>query len=211
MMSHQAGQDRTQPASSVQWRAPWAQQPASPPRQPPIWPPLPLPSLGPFTPNQVVSLGWWQHAGEVSGTVPMCSNACAAPQVQARAPLPAAELWSLSRRAAALPEIVAHAAWCPSPLQAALLVAYTFMVSVSWGAWTIGKQVEGLKLEIHEMSRDVGARQQSDLSAQLDQLSAQIRRRGALLDQRGALLNQRGAQLDQLSTQMQQQRCSSTS
>ena len=99
---------------------------------------------------------------------------------------------------------VAHAAWCPSSLQAALLVAYTFMVSVSWGAWTIGKQVEGLKLEVHEMSRDVGARQQSDLSAQLDQLSAQIQQLGALLDQRGALLDQRGAQLVQLRDQMQQ-------
>ena len=98
MMSHRAGQDRTQPASSVHWRAPSAQQPAS------------------------------------------------------------------------------------------------FMVSVSWGAWTIGKQVEGLKLEIYEMSRDVGARldQQTDLmlSAQLDQLSGQMR--------------QQGVQLDQLSAQVQQ-------
>ena len=81
------------------------------------------------------------------------------------------------------------------------------MVSVSWGAWTIGKQVEGLKLEIHEMSRDVGARQQSDrmLSAQLDQLSAQMRQQGAQLDRLSAQMQQQSAQLDQLSGQMRQQ------
>ena len=102
---------------------------------------------------------------------------------------------------------VAHAAWCPSSLQAALFVAYTFMVSVSWGAWTIGKQVEGLKLEVHEMSLDVVARQQSDrmLSAQLDQLSAQMRQQGAQLDRLSAQMQQQSAQLDQLSGQMRQQ------
>ena len=75
-------------------------------------------------------------------------------------------------------------------------MAYTFMVSVSWGAWTIGKQFEGLKLEIHEMSRDVEARQ--------DQQSALMRQRSAQLDQLNAQMRQRGAQLDQLSVQMQQ-------
>ena len=191
MMSHQAGQDRTQPASYVQWRAPSVQQPASPPRQPPS--PPPLPPLGPFTPNQVVSLGLWQHAGKVLGTFWMCSYACAASQLHSCAPLPAAELCSHSGRAAAPLSSVTHAAWCPASLQAALFVAYTFMVSVSWGAWAIGKQVEGLKLEVHEMSRDMGACQQSDLSAQLDQLSAQIQ----LLDQRGVLLVQLRDQMQQ--------------
>ena len=33
-------------------------------------------------------------------------------------------------------------------LQATLFLVYTFMVSVGWGAWTIGREVDGLSMEI---------------------------------------------------------------
>lgn len=55
------------------------------------------------------------------------------------------------------------------PLQASLFAVYTIMVSISLGAWTICREVDGLRAEISEMSRDVGGRL-DQLSAQLDQL-----------------------------------------
>ena len=65
-----------------------------------------------------------------------------------------------------------------------LFVVYTIMVSVSWGSWTICREVDGLKAEISEMSRDVGAR--------LDEQSALMQQQSVQLDQLLLLAQQRG-------------------
>lgn len=78
-----------------------------------------------------------------------------------------------------------------------LFVVYTIMVSVSWGAWTIGREVDGLRAKTAEMSRDIQAKL-DEQSALMQQQSVQLDQQSAQMQELSSLMQRQSAQLDQL-------------
>ena len=98
-------------------------------------------------------------------------------------------------------------------LQATLFLVYTFMVSVGWGAWTIGREVDGLSMEIamelNGLSMEI-AMELNGLSMEASQIGMEVHGLKVEVSEMArdvkGRLDQLNAQLDQLLQLYQQGR-----